>query len=633
MSPRLRSLLLTLGLLTALIAPASAVAAFGPLQPADPFTGPTGAATMHGDSGSSDTTPFPGPGGAADLPVRTTSLGAACPAIVIGRDARPVALCTRQTDRAPIVHLLDPATGASLAFLLLPAGNLFGGVYTYIDQDDRLVLVNGQGHLIRIAHRQDAAGAWSLKIVGDVDLSPALKAACGGTLCGGVVGLAPDFQGRVWVAAATGVAGVVDPATGVTKTVKLGSGETVANSISTSPHATSIVTTKALYELDVDRAGTPRILWRAPYDRGPYRKPGQLSHGSGATPSYFGPVHGSEYLTITDNADPRANLLVYDALASRRARAPRLICRIPVLPAGASGTENSPIESGRSVFVASSYGYPYPAYPDDAGPIAPTAKDGEFPGGMTRIDVDADGKGCHEVWTNTVRSAAVPKLSVADGLIYTTVRRGLSPLDPAATSALDSYAFTAIDAGTGKQLGTTYLGATTLGDTLQLAGNASPSGGVYWQGSVSGVSRIGDGSVRTPSSSAVGTLEPATADPVTASEALAACGAGSRRGSAGRRLAISSAAIRGGRLTLRLRSRGARPRTATERRVVVERRTACGRWTRIGVRSRGTGTTKRLALAAPAGADATVIRVRGHVRASRNGRVQAATSAVVAVAP
>lgn len=634
------ALLAPLALTAALATAPAASAALGPLQPANPFTAPTGAATMHGDSGSSDVTPFPGPGAGPGLPVRTIGLGAACAAIVIGRDGRPVALCTRQSDRAPVVHLLDPDSGASVASLALPAGSLFGGVYTYADDRDRLVLATGQGRLLRIAH-EPAGSGWALRIVSDVDLSPALRASCAGTLCGGVVGIAPDWQGRVWIATAEGTAGTIDPTSGRVRLLRLGHGETVANSISSAPHATAIVTTHALYELDVAADGRPRVLWRAPYDRGPFRKPGQLSQGSGATPTYFGPVHGTEYLAIVDNADPRANLIVYDALASRRDRVPRPICRIPVLPAGASGSENSPIGSGRSVIVASTYGYPYPAYPADAGPLAPGVRDGQFAGGMTRIDLNPDGRGCHEVWSNAIRSAAVPKLSLADGLVYTTVRSGPLGGDGAATSPLDRFAFAAVDAATGRlRGGPTALGATLLGDTLQLAGNAAPHGGVYWQGSISGISRIGDGRVTTPAATRTGTLEPDAANGIGEAEALTRCAASgvvlSEVRRVGRRVRLRGAAPGVATVRLAVRDRpGGRARIAAratvggDGRFAVELRAPAAR--RAGYRAllddgRGSGWLglRRRAWIDAATGDGRTIAVRGRVTGAGRGRARIA---------
>lgn len=67
--------------------------AFGPLAPPNPAMGPQGTSTMHADSGSSDSTPFAGPGSDA-VTVDFTSLRSACPSILMGSDAMPVAVCT-----------------------------------------------------------------------------------------------------------------------------------------------------------------------------------------------------------------------------------------------------------------------------------------------------------------------------------------------------------------------------------------------------------------------------------------------------------------------------------------------------------------------------------------------------------
>src|ERR1700729_696195 len=145
---RLTSLLggLTVALVLA-FAPAPA-SAFGPFPPRNPYTAVDGAATMHADSESSDASPYPGPGTAAQS-VLTDELGAACPTILQGADGLPVALCTKIVGRHPTVYLLDPTTGSSLASFSLPAGNLFGGVYAYLDQSNRLVVFDANGNLLR----------------------------------------------------------------------------------------------------------------------------------------------------------------------------------------------------------------------------------------------------------------------------------------------------------------------------------------------------------------------------------------------------------------------------------------------------------------------------------------------------
>jgi hypothetical protein len=478
--PRLPAFIAALSAAATLAAPVAEALA-GPLPPANPFTGPTGTATMHGDTASSDSTPYAGPG-IGPIAARFQEMGAACPTTLIGRDGMPLALCTSIATRAPSVILLDPATAVPLAQLALAKGSLFAGVYPYLDNTGRVVVVDGKGDLLRIVHERGPLGAWRLRVGDRLPLGPALEKRCGDG-CGGVVGLAPDWHGRVWFAAAHGVAGLAVPRSGTVRALRLGGGrELVANSISTVPGATAVATDHALYELSSGPRGVPRVRWRRTYDRGPVRKPGQLSQGTGATPTYFGPRSGSEYLAITDNAAPRERLLVY------RRRDGRRVCRVPVLAEGASGTENSPVGSGRSVFVASTYGYPYPAEPEDVPPAQPAKA--PFAGGLTRIDVRPGGHGCVTRWRTGLRSAAVPRLSLADGLLYTVERT--SPSDPTATTPLDSYALAAVDPGSGRVRSTQALGATAAQDTLQMAPTIAP-GGVLWQGTISGILRAAPG--------------------------------------------------------------------------------------------------------------------------------------------
>ncbi|MCW2991327.1 MAG: hypothetical protein JWM73_1921 [Solirubrobacterales bacterium] len=460
------------------VARAQAAPAFGPLPAPNPAVALGGAATMHADSASSDSTPYAGPGTAA-VTATFAELGAACPTVLQGSDAIPVALCTSIATRAPVVFLLDPATGLPTSTLTLPQGALFGGVYTYLDRRDRMVLVDAEGTIVRISH----AGG-TLAIDDRLPVRAALDGKCP-DLCGGVVGIAPDWRGRVWLAAADGVVVLADPRTGAVVARRLGTDETVANSISTVRGRTGVVTDHALYDLTARGDGRIRIRWRRAYDRGPARKPGQLSRGSGATPTYFGPAHGDELVAITDNAAPHEHLLVYD-------RAGRRVCDVPVLTKSDSGTENSPIGSGRSVFVASTYGYPYPAAPEGAEPTKPASA--PFTGGLTRVDLRPGGRGCDVRWDTGVRSAAVPRLSVADGLIYTVQRT--NRLAPGGTaSPLDDYALLAIDAETGRVRSTQPLGAGLPADTLQLAGTIVP-GGVIYQGTISGIFRIAPLSAR-----------------------------------------------------------------------------------------------------------------------------------------
>ncbi|MCP2291108.1 hypothetical protein ACFYT3_11860 [Nocardia amikacinitolerans] len=448
----------------------SATAAFS-LPPANPHLGPLGTATMHGDAESSDATPFAGPG-AGDVDSDFRELAAACPTILQGADGMPQALCTKILDRAPKVFLLDPRNGHPLASLDLTKGSLLGGVYAYLDNQDRMVTVDGSGELLRIGHRR-TGDDWQVFVESRTDISQAVTGHCGGGDCDAVSSVMADFDGRVWFATDNAAAGFFDPATGATRSIVLGHGEKVANSISTAPEGVAIATTHALYLVTVDGSGNPQVNWRYAYDRGPARKPGQLSWGTGATPTFFGPGAGTEYLAITDNAVPKENLLVFDTTTGNR------VCSVPTV----DGTENSPIGSGSSLFVASTYGYPYPAVPEGAGPSEPA--NAAFTGGMVRVDVT--GSGCQVKWTNDALSAAVPRLSVADGKIYTVTRHTIIPTG--SVGVTDNFRYTVIDAATGRIEKEKLIGATAVHNTLQMVGTISPDRTLY-QGTMSGLFRI-----------------------------------------------------------------------------------------------------------------------------------------------
>ena len=78
--------------------------------------------------------------------------------------------------------------------------------------------------------------------------------------------------------------------------------------------------------------------------------------------------------------------------------------------------------------------------------------------------------GCGVRWETQVRSAAVPKLSLADNQIYTVTRS--NPTGGAETSPLDIFSMTTVDPATGEVRSSTPMGATTAYEALQLAGNS-----------------------------------------------------------------------------------------------------------------------------------------------------------------
>jgi hypothetical protein len=434
---------------------------FGPQLPQNPWTAPSDFATQHGDTGASDTSSLPGPG-KGPVALSKLELLAACPSVLPLSSGLAFAVCTKLVNQTPAVYLFDPVAMTMLATRELRKGSLFGGIYPYLDERERLVAVDGTNDLLRIA----ASGA-NLTVEQTVQLGPALSAHCGSASCDTVVGLIPDYDGLDWFATGRGLIGTVTR-DGKVSTLKLAAGEQLANSIASAPGGVALVSDRALYLMAADASGAPQVRVRLEYDRGSARKPGQLSWGSGTTPTFFGPTTGSEYVAILDNARPTMNLLVYQSDTGQP------VCTLPVPAPAGDGTENSPIGAGRSVFIASTFGYVYAALPEDAGPSDPASA--PFVGGMARIDVAQDAHSCAVVWSNAVRSLALPKLSVADGWIYTVEK-------PTTGDSL----YTVIDAATGALVAQQALPG--LGESMQLSPTLGAQRALF-QGTITGIARI-----------------------------------------------------------------------------------------------------------------------------------------------
>ena len=455
----------------------------------NPYLGINSLATMHGDAQSSDATPFAGPGDpgvGGSWKVTFTNHWAACPTILAGQDGYIQALMTQFLGsdakvRKPKLAIIEPASGAQLGAMEIPTGALLGGVYAYLDADSNLVMVDGTNALTWISHSQDGMKVWVSR---RIDLTDAMKLEPKDH----VVGIVPDWHGRIWVASERGVVGLIDPKRNVVRLTKLqqySPTERIDNSISACPQGVSIITSHGIYMLGADASTSkPRIIWSHSYDRGTKQKPGQLSHGSGATATFFGP-NGSDYVMLSDNADRQEKLIVY------RSADGSAVGEGPLFTPGASGTENSMIGVQNSIVGACTFGYPYAQYPDTK-----PAYRAQVAPGMERWDVNDDASGITLKWRNNgIYSAAVPRLSTADNLIYTCER----PRGPAGVLTGPVVYACAIDMDSGRVVHRQRLPrlANLLagGDPSQMVGVIDKHG-VWWQGTIGGIYRIsrhGDG--------------------------------------------------------------------------------------------------------------------------------------------
>jgi hypothetical protein len=404
-----------------------------PAVPRHPYMAPNGDSNLHDDAYASDTYRRPGPLGRG-MRVTTTFLGSECASVTFDRAGRLVTICVGVQN--PNLVMLDPDTLDLLATYPLPPrqvglGNPFtefsGGGYFYLDNRDRAVIPTADRHIYVVRQTGDPLG---FERVRDYDLNSVLDDD------DAIVSTLPDFSGRVWFVSRKGVVGYVDPTNGSAHVRRL-AGERVTDSFAVDESGgVYVVSNRALYRFGAGRGGAVQTQWRRRYPNIGSQKPGQVSAGSGTTPSLM----GNRYVAIADNADPM-NVTVYRR--GKTVEGGRVVCREPVFERGRGATDNSLIATGRSLVVENNRGYTGPAS---------TLRGGVTEPGLARIDLDRDGSGCHTVWTSDVVSpTVVPKLSLANGLVYAYTKT---------RDEDDPWYFSAIDFRTGK---TAYKRLTGFG--------------------------------------------------------------------------------------------------------------------------------------------------------------------------
>lgn len=414
----------------------------------NPHLAPNDRNSMHDDAGSSDAYGWPGPIG--DQPsVASAWYGLEeCATLAWDSHDRLIGLCGDL--RGPRLHVIDPKSMRFDATMRLPGRrsadgkppweNLCAGAYFYLDNTDRAIVATTDRRIVAVK-TSDGTGKPDLSLDHEWNLARDIpESDC-------LVAVLPDWLGRIWFETQDGLVGWVAPQSGLVRTIDLGA--TIANSFSIAPDGgVFVVTTEAAYRLDVVGDGKPTITWQAPYDRGAEQKPGQLSQGSGTTPTL---IDGR--VAITDNADPQMFVLYLDQ------RTGRTVCRAPVFASGASDTENSLVAVGDGVVVENNYGY--------AGPQSTILGRTTEPG-LAKVSLD-----CHVDWTTDVSApTSVAKVSLATGLVYAITK-------PHSWLGVDAWYLTAVDSSTGHVEFTRRLGTGPLFNNHYAAVTLSPSGALY----------------------------------------------------------------------------------------------------------------------------------------------------------
>lgn len=415
--------------------------------PEHPFLAANGSSNMHNDAYATDAYTGDGPRG-RHLEVTSATYGIQeCATQTFDRAGRIVALCGGLFDRQ--LKLIDPQTLDVLAVHNLPRPavrpgqspltDVCGGAYFYLDNEDRAIVATTNRQIRVFDHsssrfteqrRYDLAGA-----IPEDDCLLALN---------------PDWSGRIWFVTGHGGVGTVDPAGGNVSITWLrdrhGTQETIANSFAVDETGgVFVLSDHALYRFDAGPANEPILGWRKPYDRGSTTKPGQLSQGSGTTPTLL----GDDLVAITDNADPQMHLLVY--------------------PRGEDA-------AGNSVIVENNYGY--------TGPGATLLGNTTAPG-IEKVDIHDSG--CSIAWHSAETApTSVPKVSLANGLLYVYTK-------PPNDHGIAAWYFTALDLRTGRTIYKRLTGTGAQWNNHYASIYLGPDGTAYLA-CMSGMIRIRDGS-------------------------------------------------------------------------------------------------------------------------------------------
>ncbi len=453
--------------------------------PQHPFMAVNGTSNMHCDAYMSDTYEASGPVG-PDLRVKSRTQGFGGYG-TITFDSRGRLVAVYSNGRRFQLELMDPRTLAELASYDLPPRPAYwllqgvmpwqyigAGMYFYLDNEDRAIVPTTRNTVL-VIQVPEAGGEFEL--VREYDLRDHVV-PMSWPHQDSVAWVLPDWGGEYyWYATTAGVVGTIEIATGRVHTLRL-EGERIENSFAVGEDGVFIVSDHALYRFVLGKGGEIAVAWRTPYDRGPHKKPGHISRGSGTSVSLVGnPEDG--FVVITDNAEPRIHLLFV-----RRADG-EVVCRQPLFQEGKSGTDVSVVcfehadADGKgtgvySVLVENNWGHH--TFPRSR-PV----------GGLVRVDLirHADGSyECRKIWESSEKSIGVFKLSLGNGLVYMYWRNESCPVT--------KWYLTAIDFATGrtvyKKLVGRGLGYNNWAGALFL----HPDGGRLYSTTIFGLVMISD---------------------------------------------------------------------------------------------------------------------------------------------
>lgn len=440
---------------------------------------------MHCDAYMSDTYEASGPLG-VEPTVRSRTQGfGGYGTMAFDRTGRLVGVYSN--GRAFQLELMEPYTLEELASYDLPPRPRFwllqgvlpweylgAGMYFYLDHEDRAIVPTTE-QTIRVVQVADPE-LGDLELVCEYDLAQHVV-SLPWPKEDSVAWVLPEWNGEYyWYATTAGMVGTVHVASGAVHTLRL-EGETIENSFAVGEDGVYILSDRALYRFSQDGSGRIVQDWRTEYDRGPGKKPGHITRGSGTTVTLVGGLDG--LAVITDNAEPRIHLLFVQRSDGS------VTCRVPVFEEGRSGTD------------VSTAGFEHAdADGDSAGVYSVLIENNwghhRFPrshpeAGLTRVDatrLDDGTYACSEVWASQEKSIGVFKLSLGNGLAYMYWRDETHPIP--------AWYFKAIDFDTGETVYKQLAGTGMRYNNWAGALFVHPDGGTAYSTTIFGLVSIQD---------------------------------------------------------------------------------------------------------------------------------------------
>ena len=453
--------------------------------PQHPFMASNAGNNMHCDAYISDAYEAAGPLGlSARVSSRTQGFGG-YGTLTYDRSGRLVAV--HSNARRFQLELMDPFTLEELASYDLPPRPWYwlltgimpweyigAGMYFYLDERDRAVVPTTE-NTIQVVRVPEPGGEFEL--IREYDLADHVVPRSWPKR-DSVAWVLPDWSGeQYWYATTGGMVGTVEVESGEIHTLRL-EGEIIENSFAVAEDGAYILSDRALYRFSQDEHGNIVVDWRTAYDRGPRKKPGHITRGSGTSVSLMGGLDG--LVAITDNAEPQIHLILLKREDGTE------VCSVPLFEEGRSGTDVSvacfehadDAGEGTSIFsVIAENNWGRNSFPRSR----PTP-------GLTRVDIvrqDDTTYFCKQIWTSDEKSICVFKLSLGSGLVYTYWRRESCPVT--------HWYLTAVDFATGetvyKKLVGTGLGYNNWAGALFL----HPDGGIAYSTTIFGLVMIRDG--------------------------------------------------------------------------------------------------------------------------------------------